>query len=57
MKAYIVSDIHLEFGTKKFDFSNCDLIVDQVEIIHFNQGGHPDTFPSDHWPVLMNFFL
>lgn len=27
MKIQIISDIHLEFGIRDFDFSDCDLII------------------------------
>ena len=38
-------------------FTSEDLIVNLAEIIYHNQGGHRDTFPSDHWPVYVKLSL
>lgn len=38
MKTKIISDIHLEFGLRDFDFSNCDLVILAGDI-HVGQKG------------------
>ena len=47
------------FPNRFFDFifSSEDIKSSFAKVVYFNQGGHKDTFPSDHWPVLVNFSL
>jgi endonuclease/exonuclease/phosphatase family metal-dependent hydrolase len=38
-------------------FSSDEFKISSAEVVNFNQGGHEDAFPSDHWPVLVHFLL